>query len=120
MGYPSLTFPTQLSHFTRTELEQLISLLQGYLSVEHTEDGTHRAITADSVTVTGDVTVDGDGTFDGNVTADSDGDPAVLGTLGAGLGTGLDLTNGTFSRWAITALDGTNPVRRLQFRDVLE
>lgn len=117
-GYPSLTFATLLSHFTRTELEQLISLLQGYLSVEHKEDGTHSAITADSVTVTGDVTSEGDGTFDGNVTADADGDPAVLGTLGAGLGTGVDLTNGASSRWSIVALTAA-VTRVLQIADLL-
>lgn len=65
MAYPSLTFAHLLENATRQELEQFVSLLQGYLSVEHDETGAHTAITADSITV------DGNGTFGGDVTAQS-------------------------------------------------
>lgn len=125
MAYPSLTFANLLDNATRAELEQLISLLQGYLSVEHHEDGSHGDVTADSLVVSGDVSIegdligDGDASFDGNVTADADGSPAILGNFGGGFGSGIDALDGTHSRWQITAVDGTSPTRRLQFRDVL-
>jgi hypothetical protein len=51
------------------EFEQLYSLLVGYLSVEHKDDGTHSNITADSLTVAGDVTVSGSVTTSGNAFA---------------------------------------------------
>jgi hypothetical protein len=55
------------------EFEQLYSLFFGYLSQEHNDDGTHGAITADSVTtdgltVNGDVAVTGDVAVEGTVT----------------------------------------------------
>jgi hypothetical protein len=121
MPYPNETWIANFSDaltWVTQELRAYYAQMTGYLGVEHKEDGTHSAITADSITVTGDVTVDGDGTFDGNVTADADGDPAVLGTLGAGLGTGLDLTNGASSRWSIVALTAA-VTRVLQIADLL-
>lgn len=82
MPFPSGTYILQIGDgATRSELEQFYSLLQGYLSAEHKEDGSHSAITADSVTTTGDVTSGWDGTFDGNVTADADGSPVNIGNI---------------------------------------
>jgi hypothetical protein len=80
MSYPTLTFASLLSNATRQELEQLVSLLQGYLSVQHNDDGAHTDITGDSLTVTGAVAGD-TGTFTGEVTADADGDPVQIGSL---------------------------------------
>lgn len=63
MAYPSVTFRDFLENATVQELDQLCSLLQGYLNLQHKADGSHRAITADSVSS------DGAGTFGGDVTA---------------------------------------------------
>ena len=80
MPYPSLTFATELDQKTRQELEQFISLLQGYLQEQHEGDGSHKAITADSLAATGNISSSGGtGSFAGNVTADSDGTPVVIG-----------------------------------------
>lgn len=84
MPYPSLTFAQFIDNATRTELEQLISLLQGYLSVQHNEDGEHTDITGESLTLTGDasladLTAD-DATFTGNVSVGTGG-AALLGKL---------------------------------------
>lgn len=65
MAYPSVTFRDILSASTLTELDQFCSLLQGYLNTQHNADGSHRAITAESVSA------DGAGTFGGDVTAQS-------------------------------------------------
>lgn len=51
MAYPSLTFPNLLDNATKSELELFISLLQGYLSAQHDDDGAHTDITADSLVV---------------------------------------------------------------------
>lgn len=59
MSYPAVTFAQLLENSTREELEQLTALLQGYLSVEHNEEGKHTAVTATSITTTGAVTVGG-------------------------------------------------------------
>jgi hypothetical protein len=52
MAYPSVTFRDILSASTLQELDQLCSLLQGYLSSQHKADGSHSAVTADTVTAT--------------------------------------------------------------------
>jgi hypothetical protein len=84
MPYPSLTFAAQLSQATRAELEQFISLLQGYLSTQHNDDGSHAAITATSVTATGA------GTFGGDVVAQNGtGSETGIGTLSTVNGTAL-------------------------------
>ena len=69
MPYPSTTFANLLENTTRAELEQFVALLQGYLSAEHHDDGTHGAVTADSLDVAGDLTVGGDAAIGGNLTA---------------------------------------------------
>lgn len=51
MPGPSVTFPMQLPPQVRRELESLLAqLLEGYLYIEHKDDGTHANITADTVT----------------------------------------------------------------------
>jgi hypothetical protein len=136
MPYPSLTFAELLENSTRVELEQFVSLLQGYLSAQHNDDGSHTAIT-----VSGDVTAEGDGTFDGNVTADADadGDPdagsvtdggqVIIGAFAAPGGAmnrginGIDMrtnrSGSTISRWRIGASDGGGDVRDLLFQDLI-
>lgn len=119
MAYPSLTFANLLEQATRAELEQFISLLQGYLSQQHDENGAHTDITADSVTVSGNVSA-GDGTFTGNVMADSDGQVTEIGGMGSGFGGGVDMLDGTESHWQITAVDGgVSPRNHLRVRDML-
>jgi hypothetical protein len=129
MPYPSLTFAELLENATRAELEQFVSLLQGYLSAQHNDDGSHTDITGDSLTVTGDVTSGGDGTFDDNVTADADGDVVIAGahtafsvTLNQAIG-GLDMrkvTAGTTaSRWRVGAADVGGTTRDLIFQDLV-
>ncbi len=52
MSWPSVSFRSELPEIMRLELDALCALLVGLLSPEHNSDGTHGAITADSVTVT--------------------------------------------------------------------
>jgi hypothetical protein len=118
MPYPSGTYIAQIpDHWTREELEQFYSLLQGYLSAQHKETGAHSAITADSVTATGD------GTFNGNVTADADGSPIVLGTFpGVSLrraGNGIEMKTGTVSQWRLVTNNSAAGLRELMFQDLL-
>lgn len=118
MPFPSGTYINQiLDAATRSELQQFYSLLQGYLSAEHKDDGSHGHVTADSVAVAGPITAT-DGTFTGTVTADSDGTPIVLGP-DAIFGPGVQMTNGALSAWRISAYrDSGNPV--LLIRDLLQ
>lgn len=116
MPYPSLTFANLLDNATKQELEQFISLLQGYLSQEHDEDGHHGDITALSVDVDGDVAAGGDGTFDGDVTADADSEPIVL-EANTVAGPGLAM-RGTNSQWRIRA--SNTDTDTLAFRDESE
>lgn len=63
MAWPSVTWGNLLPAAVRQELEQFAALLQGYLSSQHKDDGSHSDITADSVTtetltVTGEVVVE--------------------------------------------------------------
>lgn len=89
MAWPGGTWLNQIADWAiRQELEQYYALVVGWLSHEHKEDGSHAAITADSITTTGNITADGTGTFDGNVIADADGSPATIGAVGSG--TSLD------------------------------
>lgn len=117
MPYPSLTFANLLESATRTELEQFVSLLQGYLSEQHKDDGSHSAVTADSVDVSGDATVGGDLDVDGTVTADADGSPVQIGATGSGPGIDIDNETAGTSHWRLFAdYDSANP--RLAFKDV--
>ena len=51
MGYPDITYRSELPPVTRKELEQLCTLIQAYLSREHNADGGHADITAESITL---------------------------------------------------------------------
>jgi hypothetical protein len=104
LPFPGGTYLTQIAQLgskVAAEFDQLYALFEGYLRVQHKEDGTHAALTADSVTVTGDVSVDGDGSFDGDVTADADGQPIAL-EADSILGPGVAI-RGTNSQWRIAA-----------------
>lgn len=84
------------------ELDQLIASITAAWEIEHNSDGTHGAVTAESVSVSGDVEADGDGIFGGAVVAHEgqsfpDTDPldagermifgyATAGALSSGLG----------------------------------
>lgn len=105
MPYPSLTYENLLDNLTRAELQELVALIQGYLSQQHKEDGSHADVTADSLEVAGD------GTFDGNVTADADGNPVVIGTLGSAPCIDLQaVVGGVTSRWRwFAGFDSANP-----------
>jgi hypothetical protein len=133
MPYPGETFITAFGpalSIVAQELRQYYALVQGWLSADHLEDGTHGNIRGRSLTLTantatgatGNLSADGTGDFDGNVTADADGDPVIIGGFGAGIGQGIDLRNGTTiakSRWQIVAIQ-TSTARTLRFIDVLE
>lgn len=123
MPYPSLTFAHLLENATRAELEQFVSLLQGYLSEQHTDTGAHGAITSTSLTSTGA------GVFDGNVTADADGSPVIAGEHSAFSGAvnvgvnGVDMRTmqgATLrSRWRVGAAVNTLGARELFFQDLV-
>lgn len=122
MPFPTLTFAEMLSNSTREELQQMLALFEGYLRVQHKDDGSHSDITADSITVTddapgatGDVTADGDGTFGGNVTAQSGtaAAKAVLGQLSGIIASDVIkygvLLGGETEGWAIYARPSGSP-----------
>lgn len=70
MAFPSgtyLEFIQSIGQYIADEFLHLYAQLEGYLRVEHKENGAHAAITADSLTTTGNVTAV-DGTFSGDVT----------------------------------------------------
>ncbi len=101
MSYPSVTFTEMLSNATRAELEFFASLLQGYLSQEHNEDGEHTDISAESIEVEDGVEVGGDLT----VTGDADIDGVHIGAAG-------NSGNGMIGVRLRTAATGTNLIRR--------
>lgn len=126
MPFPTLTFPQVLENATRAEFEAFLSLLVGWLRAQHKDDGSHGAITADSVAVSGAVTIGttlavvGTGSFNDNVTADADGNPVIIGSFGS-TDAGFDATAGSgvaSSHWRIVAKNGTGPGHRLEFRDM--
>jgi len=55
MAFPAVAYPTEHDGLMRKELDQFAATLLGHLSKEHKSDGTHKNITADSLTVTGGV-----------------------------------------------------------------
>jgi len=81
MPYPSVTWTNILPPAVRQEAEQFAALTQGYLSVEHKDDGSHRNITADSIVTTGDITAGGD--LIGEADLEIAGDGAFGGDLSA-------------------------------------
>jgi len=56
MALPYLDNPATLDPMTVMELDGLVAKLNGFLSQQHTAQGGHSAITAESVTVTGAIT----------------------------------------------------------------
>lgn len=69
MAWPSLTWGNLLPSAVRQEWEQFTALLQGYLSTQHRDDGTHLHITAESIVV-GDATGGNTGVGTINVAGD--------------------------------------------------
>jgi hypothetical protein len=100
-----------LLNILRTEFEQFVIRMLAMWHVQHKDDGTHGAITADSITVTAnsDTGATGDvagvtGTFSGNVTAQDGGaQETTIGLVGSttandgSVGAGVDLA----SVWAL-------------------
>jgi hypothetical protein len=119
-----------------SEFIHLISKLRRLWLTEHKEDGSHAAITGDSITLvanetsgaTGDVIAGGDGTFDGNVTADADDTPVEIGKNIGLAGTfdapGIRMSNTTpvvGSDWSIVSAFSPVPGEQssLVFQDML-
>jgi hypothetical protein len=117
MPFPSVTFGQFLEVATKQELEQFAALLQGYLSVEHDENGHHTDLTAESATLTGDLVVAGNGTFGTTVEV---GDQALVGSNRPGAG--IDMEVSSDSHWRIIAFDSSPiaPSRELNFIDRLD
>jgi hypothetical protein len=69
VAFPDLTFRNELPPNVLKELNQFSALLQGYLSTEHDDEGSHTDVNALSVTVDEDVIAGGAGTFEGDVSA---------------------------------------------------
>lgn len=110
MAFPTETFLQYIRtafDFVAQEFEHFYAQLEGYLRVEHREDGTHTAVTADSLATTGDVTVGGDLDVTGTVTADDDGASFGERSFAAGgtaaLGSTVEVEN-TNARWALSGL----------------
>lgn len=101
MAFPAVTWANLLDPGTRQEAEQFASLVQGYLSTQHKDDGSHGDITADSLTTTGDITAGGDliGEADLSIAGDAAivGDATVDDLTAAGTVQGLNLSVNTAS-----------------------
>lgn len=70
MAWPGLSFREQLQRIGQTlvdEFDAVLAQFVGYLSVQHKSDGTHSAITATTITTSGDATVGGELTTAGNL-----------------------------------------------------
>jgi hypothetical protein len=121
MAFPDLTFRNELPPNVLKELNQLCALLQGYLSHEHDDVGSHTDVTALSVTVEGDVFASGDGVFEGDVTANAGtaNASALIETLVDDGGVGPALVIGTGSdRLAIYVEQaGANDYIKFSFGD---
>ena len=113
MPFPSGTYILQIGDgATRAELEQFYSLLAGYLSKEHKDDGSHSAVTADAVDVSGNLSVDG------TITADADGSPVIIGETVSGPGIDINRTvSGVLTNWRIFA-DVSSGSPMLAIKDV--
>jgi hypothetical protein len=111
MPYPSLTFAAMLQSATRQELEQFVSLLQGYLSVEHKETGEHRNISADTIasvlSPTGTGEISADGMIRAAVGMTEYARPYQLGQFADGNGITDPLIGPAAGSGATVSLDGT-------------
>ena len=132
MAWPGLTWRNLLEAGTRQELDQFVSLLAGYLAVQHKDDGSHGHITfesLDSFNTDSTVSIDGSGAIaiDGfkgltyEITSPTDSFPVdasikTVEVLGTGSGSanastwsniqsGLDL-NGNANRGTINLTAG--------------
>jgi hypothetical protein len=83
MAWPSVTWGNLLTPGARQEAEQFAALLEGYLSIQHNDDGSHGDITADTITTTGAATFGGDITGESNLLIE--GDATIDGSLAAGI-----------------------------------
>lgn len=83
MAYPGFNNTGVFTPNQQREIEQFVSYLMGYLSAQHKDDGSHAAITADSMTATGAVS-GSTGTFTGGNVRASD---VEIGNIGTSVGT---------------------------------
>ena len=124
MAFPTMGPLDGLAERVLSSFQDLYAQLEGWLRIEHHEDGTHADISADSLTVEGDIEGGGDGTFDGNVTADADSEPVIAGLLTAVSNTrqvnGIDMRSAATSRWRIGSYNSPSNQRELVFIDMLE
>jgi hypothetical protein len=107
--YPAVTFAEILSQSTRQELEFFVSLLQGYLSQEHDENGRHTDITADSLVVDEAIEAGGEvSVSDGSVVITEDAGDTLGGAGGHGPGVkfnvGATATPGEWHQFVDTTL----------------
>jgi hypothetical protein len=87
VAFPDLTFRNELPPNVLKEGNQFSALLQGYLSAEHDDGGSHTHVNAISVTVEGDVLAEGNGTFAGEVSA-IDGTVRLMTAIESGVSDG--------------------------------
>src|SRR5690348_14261936 len=106
-------------------LDMITAKINAVWNIQHTADGGHTDITADSVTVGGDVTSGGSGTFAGNVTAQDATVPVVIGshalTGSVRPVVGMDATGSTTNHWRVGPypLSGGSQRRELLVSDVI-
>lgn len=123
MPYPNGTYINQIQDpAVRAELQQFYSLLQGYLSAQHKDDGSHAAVTADSVADAGDLTAV-TAEITGAITAEASriaiGDMSVPPPITESV-TGIDLkTPQGLSHWTVGTIDAPTSQRDLVFIDRL-
>lgn len=123
MPYPNGTYINQIQDpAVRAELQQFYSLLQGYLSAQHKDDGSHAAVTADSVADAGDLTA-ATAEITGAITAEASriaiGDISVPPPITEGV-TGIDLkTPQGLSHWTVGTIDAPTSERDFVFIDRL-
>lgn len=106
----------KLGNAVARELMALVGDLQGWSSAQHADDGTHTAVTAQSLATEDDVTVGGDLTVDGDLTVAGGnagvGDQPISGGVIGGYGTKLGRWYLVDDRVSAPSLQGL----RLQYR----
>lgn len=70
VSYPSVGYVSELDPVTLLAMEEFGTELEQWLSQEHKPDGSHSAIHADSIDVSGDLSVEGDIEITGDLLVD--------------------------------------------------
>ena len=84
MSFPSFNDLSRFAAQQGDELQQFVAYLQGFLSAQHKDDGSHSAVTADSLTLNGPLTWTGVVTLPTGEPVLSTGTPTITNGFGGG------------------------------------